>query len=154
MASGEILDGDRTMRTVRRTMTVEFDRQVDDWPNAGVYQLWIELADDVRATVGRLGRFRFPAGHYVYTGRASRGLGARVRRHLGGARRKHWHVDYLLAFPEADMVRVVLASPDADDECSVNRAVGFYGDCVAPGFGASDCRAGCPAHLWRCGSIT
>ncbi|MCH7945335.1 MAG: GIY-YIG nuclease family protein [Armatimonadetes bacterium] len=133
---------------------IEFDRLVDDWPDAGVYQLWVDVADGVRATVGRLGRLRFPAGIYVYTRRASRGLRARVRRHLGGAARRHWHIDFLLAKPEVAVVRVALASPDADEECSVNQAVGLTGDCVVPGFGASDCRAGCPTHLWCCRSVS
>ena len=141
------------MKTAPEPITVEADRPLDDWPDAGVYQIWFELADDVRITVGRLGRFAFPVGIYVYTGRASRGLRARVRRHVGGAPRRHWHIDYLLAKPEVAVVRVALASLDADEECSVNQAVGLTGDCVAPGCGASDCRAGCAARLWRCRSI-
>jgi Uri superfamily endonuclease len=45
--------------------------------------------------------------------------------------------------------RVVLVSDSADDECVVNQALAANGTCVAPGFGASDCRARCGTHLWR-----
>ncbi len=153
VGSGEVLDGGSIMKTACGMIPIEFDRPVDDWPDAGVYQLWIQLTHDVRATVGRLGRFRFPVGLYVYTGRASRGLRARVRRHFGGAARRHWHIDYLLAKPQVAVVGVALASLDADEECLMNQAVSLTGECVAPGFGASDCRAGCATHLWRCRSI-
>jgi Uri superfamily endonuclease len=60
----------------------------------------------------------------------------------------HWHIDYLLAERKVKLERVILASTDPGKECAVNRAAGQAGIVVAPGFGASDCRAGCPAHLW------
>jgi Uri superfamily endonuclease len=130
----------------------------------------------IRVQVGRLGMFRFPAGTYVYTGRAARGLRARVRRHLRGchgrtgreasgcthgrSRRagtrgtgqdrvpaKFWHIDYLLARREVHVERVVLASPDPGNECAVNQTV--RGTAVVAGFGASDCRQRCRAHLRR-----
>jgi hypothetical protein len=49
-----------------------YNPPLDEWPDVGVYQLWIRLNRNARITVGRLGRFVFPAGMYVYTGRASR----------------------------------------------------------------------------------
>lgn len=137
------------MKTAARLTAVETDRPIGDRPDAGVYQLWMKCDGSVHVIVGRLGQFRFPAGLYVYTGRASRGLRARVRRHLDGATTRHWHIDYLLARPEITPVRIVLASVDADEECAVNQAVGRTGECVAPGFGASDCRAVCSTHHWR-----
>ena len=118
------------------------------WPDRGVYQLWLRVESEAAVTVGRLGRFVFSRGVYVYTGRASRGLRARVARHINGATRKHWHIDYLLAHPKVRLTWVVLASPDPEMECPVNQAIGRQGQCLVPGFGASDCRNGCPAHLW------
>ena len=126
-----------------------FEPPLDEWPIAGVYQLWLRVSAETCVTVGRLGRFRFAAGRYVYTGRASRGLCARVRRHVLGGRRRHWHIDYLLACPHVRVERVVLASLEPEDECAVNRATVGGGQLVAPGFGASDCRAGCESHLRR-----
>jgi Uri superfamily endonuclease len=116
-----------------------------DWPDSGVYQLWLRVSVAIRVRVGRLGTFRFPAGRYVYTGRAARGLRARVQRHIRGARCQHWHIDYLLARRDVRLERVTLASPDPRDECVINQAT--CGTAVVPGFGASDCRQRCRAHL-------
>jgi Uri superfamily endonuclease len=108
------------------------------------YRLRIRLARPVAVTVGRLGRFELPAGRYVYTGSARRGLEARIARHLRHGKDKHlrWHVDYLLAAPGCAVTDV--ERHDAD-ECALNRAVG--GSVPVPGFGASDCRSGCGSHL-------
>jgi Uri superfamily endonuclease len=85
-----------------------------------VYQLWIELRRPVKVMVGALGVIHFTEGTYIYTGRAARGLRARVLRHVRGAERLHWHIDYLLAQRNARVVKVILASTDPDDECRVN----------------------------------
>ena len=108
------------------------------------YQLLIELARPARVRVGALGTFDFPAGRYVYTGSARRGLEARIARHLApaAAKRLRWHIDWLLAHPAARIVRVRRSRLP---ECALNRRAG--GAVVAPGFGASDCRAGCGSHL-------
>jgi Uri superfamily endonuclease len=113
-------------------------------PGAITYQLVIELRRPVCVAVGRLGEVSFPAGTYVYTGSARRGVEARVRRHVSPQKRLHWHIDYLLANPQA---RVVEIRTFFDEECVVNRRTS--GDVVVPGFGASDCHAGCGAHLKR-----
>ena len=132
----------------RSSRPATFEPPLERWPDAGVYQLRLRVSVDLRLTIGRLGRFAFPVGVYVYTGRSSRGLAARVLRHVAGARRKHWHIDYLLGRREVLIERVVLASGDPEEECTANRAVGRKARCPAPGFGASDCRRGCLAHLW------
>lgn len=126
-----------------------FTPALDAWPNAGVYQLWIRLRESVTLCVGALGRVRFGLGTYVYAGRAARGLRARVLRHVHGGQRRHWHIDYLLANPATRVVRVVLASAKPDDECPVNATTGRDTVAAVPRFGASDCRRGCPTHLWR-----
>ena len=108
------------------------------------YQLVIELARPARVRVGALGTFALPAGRYLYTGSARRALEARIARHLAspGAKRLRWHVDWLLAHPAA---RVVAVRRSALAECALVRRTG--GAVVVPGFGASDCRAGCGSHL-------
>ena len=106
------------------------------------YQLKIELPRRVRCVVGRLGEFDFPAGRYVYTGSARQHLEARIARHLRAEKTLRWHIDYLLAAPGARVVQVVRSTRG---ECRLNRAT--VGGVVVPGFGASDCRAGCGAHL-------
>ena len=112
-----------------------------------IYRLYIRLSAAVEVMVGRLGTFRFPAGDYVYTGSARRNLDARVARHCRRATPERpkplrWHIDYLLARPEATVVRVERLCAD---ECAANQAVG--GVVLVPGFGASDCIAGCGSHL-------
>jgi Uri superfamily endonuclease len=106
------------------------------------YQLLIEVSRPVRCAIGRLGEFEFPAGRYVYTGSAKRGLDARIARHLRREKPLRWHIDYLLGAPG---VRVVDVVRSRRGECASNRAV--RGRVLASGFGASDCRAGCGAHL-------
>ena len=115
-------------------------------PGASTYQLIIELACPARIAVGRLGAADFPAGTYVYTGSARRCVQARVRRHLANDKRLHWHIDYLLACPDA---RVTKVRTSRLAECVLNQRT--RGEIVLPGFGASDCRAGCGAHLKRIG---
>ena len=108
------------------------------------YQLFIEIAAPVRATVGRLGTFDFPAGRYVYTGSALSNFEVRIARHLSRDKKMHWHIDYLLAAPGV-FVREVARS--ANTACCANQGVG--GEIVVPGFGASDCRNACGSHLRR-----
>lgn len=122
-----------------------FEPPLDDWPTAGVYQLWLRVSVGIRVRVGRLGWCMFPPGLYVYTGRAGRGLPARVRRHVRRGTVRRWHIDYLLGRREVWLERVTLASREPTDECPVNQAVG--GCVIVPGFGSSDCHAGCGAHL-------
>ncbi|HEY6898152.1 MAG TPA: GIY-YIG nuclease family protein [Rhodocyclaceae bacterium] len=108
------------------------------------YQLLIELRQPLRLQIGRLGLCDFAAGRYIYTGSARRNFEARVARHLSPTKRLHWHIDYLLTAPG---VAVVDVRRYVEDECAINRAT--PGSVPIPGFGASDCRAGCGGHLKR-----
>ena len=92
-----------------------------------------------------------PAGWLVYTGSARRGLDARVARHLRRRKPLHWYVDVLTSHPLVTVAAAWLY-PDvggAVTECALNRATAALpgASLPAPGFGASDCRARCPAHL-------
>jgi Uri superfamily endonuclease len=138
-----------SVKTAQARVRVTFTPALDAWPDAGVYQLWLRVARPLVVCVGRLGQVRFEAGMYIYTGRASRGLCARVLRHARGAQRLHWHIDYLLA--QARLTHVLLASVAPEDECRVNNRARRLGWIAVPRFGASDCRHGCPGHLWRVG---
>jgi Uri superfamily endonuclease len=106
------------------------------------YQLLIEMPRPLRLRIGRLGAFDFPPGRYVYTGSAKRALDARIARHARQEKALRWHIDYLLAAPG---VRIVEVLRSRRGECPLNRAV--RGRALVAGFGASDCRAGCGAHL-------
>ncbi|MEE9274352.1 MAG: GIY-YIG nuclease family protein [bacterium] len=119
---------------------------------SGVYHLLLRLGRPRRIRVGALGLLPFPAGYYTYTGRAMRGLGARLARHSRrGGKRLRWHIDYLRRAAALEAIRLV-AADEAEAECRLaldllaqaRRRLGA-GALLHPGFGASDCR--CPAHL-------
>lgn len=118
-------------------------------PMPTCYQLIIEVARDIDVTIGRLGRFRFAAGCYVYTGSARRNLEARIARHLRQNKALRWHIDYLLTAPGVTVTNV---RRSRRAECALNRAV--RGSLPVPGFGASDCRAGCGSHLKYLGPLS
>ena len=106
------------------------------------YQLVIGVARPIRVQIGRLGVFRLAAGRYVYTGSARRNLEARIARHARREKRLRWHIDYLLAHFDAQLVQIRRSQLP---ECALNRRT--RGTIAVPGFGASDCRAGCISHL-------
>jgi len=120
----------------------------------GTYALVIVHEREATIAVGKLGRFAFPSGYYIYVGSARGGLPQRVRRHLKSEKTLRWHIDYLLQF--ADVVEVWYALGDEwsgwgerkeSQEClwcHVIRGMS-NGRILVPGFGSSDCR--CPAHL-------
>ncbi len=110
--------------------------------NETSYQLLIDVSQPLRCMVGRLGEFEFPVGRYVYTGSAKRNLDARIARHIRQEKALRWHIDYLLT---ARGVRIVEVIRSRRGECALNRA--GCGRILVVGFGASDCRADCGAHL-------
>jgi Uri superfamily endonuclease len=106
------------------------------------YQLLISVDRSMRLMIGRLGEFDFPAGRYVYTGSAKRAFEARIARHLRQEKSLRWHIDYLLTAPG---VSVTAVKRSRSGECALNQR--SRGRVLVPGFGASDCGAGCGAHL-------
>ena len=137
----------------------------------GTYALAMALKSDAAIAVGKLGRFIFTAGYYVYLGSARGGLSARVSRHLRREKQFHWHIDYLLQFaevveiwywPEGEGVEWGERKEEVERRerkklkgaggvqkkeclwCQVARGMP-QGQILIPGFGSSDCR--CPAHL-------
>lgn len=122
-------------------------------PQPGAYVLVLYLPQTRRLAIGRLGTFSFPRGTYVYLGQARGpgGLRARLRRHVLGPRTRRWHIDVLRACaqPLAWGWRTGPGDPRRPPECQWSQAVAALPGVFvpAPGFGASDCHAGCPAHL-------
>ena len=118
----------------------------------GSYALQLRLADQQELQVGRLGKFDFPPGEYVYIGSAlgPGGLQARLNRHLRGCGRVHWHIDWLRA--KALVTGYYFIISDSRFECVWSQALTNHPFVKVPahGFGASDCREAnnpCPAHL-------
>lgn len=109
----------------------------------GTYALVIALETKRKVDVGKLGRYNFPAGYYIYVGSAGGGISQRVQRYLREGKKLRWHIDYLLE--QAEVVEVWYA--EDSQEClwaSVVRGMP-QGQIIVPGFGSSDCR--CPSHL-------
>ncbi|OYT50609.1 hypothetical protein B6U66_05285 [Candidatus Bathyarchaeota archaeon ex4484_135] len=120
-------------------------------PDRGVYTLVIYIENPLEVKVGSLDTLDFRAGFYLYTGSGmgSSGLKGRIKRHLGGRKHVFWHIDYLLEKPGVSIKSVVASGSRVRMECEVNKALMASLRAYAPfrGFGSSDCRSGCPAHL-------
>jgi len=110
----------------------------------GVYLLVINLKKNSRIKVGRLGRITFPKGFYVYVGSALNSLQARIARHLSSEKKLRWHIDYLLASPNAEVEMVITRQTEKRIECKVNEIIQKFGKPVEK-FGSSDCK--CKSHL-------
>ena len=115
--------------------------------DAGVYIAVFYLAEARLIRVGRLGRFRFAHGVYLYVGSAQRGLSARLRRHGRRGKPLRWHIDYLST--RAAMLGAILVPGTRDRECRLAAELAQRYGRFIDGFGASDCR--CGGHLFRAG---
>jgi len=118
----------------------------------GAYVLCITVGRPLALDVGALGFIHLPAGRYVYVGSARNGVAARVARHSRLAEKKigkvHWHIDYLLISPHARLTHAIMIEDGI--ECRISRQAASIKEVSTPaaGFGASDCHALCPAHLY------
>ncbi len=114
-------------------------------PQGGLYHLILLLNQTLRLRVGALGQHEFPAGTYIYTGSAKRGLPRRVGRHIEKAKKRRWHIDYLTSLISVDTV--VIDTSGLLSECERYRMVAELPDAevIVRGFGSSDCR--CTTHL-------
>ena len=127
---------------------------IDALPKKGIYTLIIFVSKEVRVNVGQLGVKDLPKGYYTYTGSAV-GTGAsslkqRVSRHLRKTgKKKHWHIDFLLAHRDATVTAVVAAQTHRAMECELNCDIKRRGGARIPvsGFGSSDCQGNCQSHL-------
>ncbi len=106
------------------------------------YRLLIWLHRPVTVQIGALGRYPLRSGLYGYTGSARRNPMARLRRHLSREKRLRWHIDYLLACGDAEVVDIAVYH---EAECALTQQQG--GTVPVPGMGASDCVAGCGSHF-------
>ena len=118
-----------------------------DAVSAGLYVAAFRLDADRRIRVGRLGRFQFRRGVYLYVGSAQRDREARLARHTRRRKPLRWHIDYLSA--KATMLGAILVPGGRDAECALAAEVGKIYPRFIDGFGASDCR--CGGHLFYAG---
>ncbi len=112
----------------------------------GSYCLIIRVSRDITLQIGKLGFFNFDKGFYVYVGSALNSLVGRLKRHLNDDKKLFWHVDYLLADSNVELVEIVFTVDDSKWECALASEVGLVGVEVK-GFGCSDCK--CSSHLFK-----
>ena len=119
-------------------------------PDSGCYSLIITLKRRKPIRVGKLGLARFPAGTYVYTGSAMKGLAARLRRHCKRKKKIHWHIDHLLGLPEARVKNIIIYPPAPYQECRQNQQIAARPGAavILRNFGSTDCKSGCASHLF------
>lgn len=133
------------------TRIIQGNTQPLSWPEtAGTYLLIFRVESPISFTAGRLGAYTLSPGTYLYIGSAQGpgGLAARIGRHLRAEKRQHWHVDALTASLPVAAVGVT-AGPERLECAWVRHLLAGGARAPIPGFGSSDCRAGCPAHLLR-----
>jgi Uri superfamily endonuclease len=114
----------------------------------GTYCLLLQLGAHETIQIGRLGLFKFQAGHYIYFGSAlgPGGLASRIRHHLRIAAKPHWHVDYLRRHAIIEAIGYIKTKTLYEHRLAdyLNTLNNWH----APikGFGASDCK--CNSHLF------
>ena len=112
----------------------------------GIYVLVISVDTDTELAVGALGQVYFEKGLYAYVGSAQANLEKRVARHLRKAKRKFWHIDYLLDSEAAKIIRVFWKYATKDEECAIAYRLSRNSREVKQ-FGCGDCK--CASHLFR-----
>ncbi len=112
----------------------------------GVYVLVVSVGKDIRVNVGALGSIDFEKGLYAYVGSAQRNFEKRIKRHLRKAKRKFWHIDYLLDNTSAKVLKVFYKEAEKSEECTVARELTERAVPVV-NFGCSDCD--CVSHLFN-----
>lgn len=135
---------DKVMNDCRKDVPVNEGFPISGDSN-GVYVLVLELDRPCRISPGKIPETEFPAGTYLYVGRAKKNLRARLLRHLRKEKTLFWHIDYLA---KKAAVRKIWVKMDCFEECQVTADIhNFLGkNCLSiPGFGSSDCR--CASHL-------
>ena len=117
------------------------DREVRD---RGSYLFIVKLEKRQLIEIGRLGKFMFQKGFYIYVGSAMSNLRARIKRHGQKRKKMHWHIDYLTQCTNESLSLPIRSSQR--HECEIAQALSSIMKGGPPGFGSSDCR--CFTHLF------
>jgi len=99
-----------------------------------------------------LGHIKFEKGFYCYIGSALKGkLLSRVKRHISqpSTKKKHWHIDFLLDFPDIKVIKTILIPSPLREECKLAETIKKLSTNEVIGFGSSDCD--CNSHLYYFG---
>jgi Uri superfamily endonuclease len=109
----------------------------------GSYALLMQLKEDKKLSIGKLGKIDFPKGYYVYVGSAMNGIEGRVKRHQRADKKIHWHIDYFLKKAEISSAYYLESKKRRECDIANNFSRKFEG---TPKFGSSDCQ--CEGHLF------
>lgn len=110
----------------------------------GVYIAFFRLEDDREIEVGALGRIKFEAGTYVYTGSGRKSVEKRLNRHFSSDLNRFWHIDYFSR--EAEPIDYFILPETSEYECFMSGKLEEWCHPV-DSFGSSDCD--CDSHLFR-----
>jgi len=115
----------------------------------GGYILVLRVQKAVSISIGKLGIIEMKFGRYYYGGSAKRGITARVCRHFAETKNPYWHIDYLTAHKDVDVTEAWCFPGFPAVEHALTHHKALTGEGILRGFGNSDCRSGCPQHLWK-----
>lgn len=141
-------------KNIKPNLQIERFRILLDGSNGkGSYALVLKLPQAKEIEVGRLGTFNFPKGTFLYCGSAfgSGGLAARINHHFKKLRNfsneYQWHIDYFIRF--TNLVRIYYSHSATNLECIWSQMLANLPAAFIPvrGFGATDCKNRCLAHL-------
>ena len=110
------------------------------------YILVINVSEDLKIRVGKLGEVAFKKGDYLYIGSAKGCLDARLRRHLKKDKKSFWHIDYLLKNRRTQISKIWVILESIECEIAEVFCRNPITEIVRKGFGSSDCK--CVTHLF------
>jgi len=117
----------------------------------GVYALLIKNHEDQTLQIGKLGKFLFPKGLYVYIGSAlgtsATSLEYRLPRHLSKTKNLFWHIDFFLQAEFVEILTIFYAVTSERRECQLASTISQIENAqiIINRFGSSDCA--CMSHL-------
>ena len=116
----------------------------------GSYILVMSLEEPAEQIIPKYGKVSLLPGYYFYCGSAhgNGGLRKRVTSHLNSNSNQFWHIDYIKH--QTHIFEVWCQINSKNNECSFSHFFSSQENAVIAieGFGASDCKNMCNAHLW------
>jgi len=105
------------------------------------YLLHIHLSQGKTISIGKLGRFYFKKGNYIYVGSAKTNFIKRIARHMGKRKKRFWHIDYLLQYAKIKGISICKI-PEEKLAKILSKKIAI----PVKGFGSSDTKA--KSHLF------
>ncbi|RLB23859.1 MAG: hypothetical protein DRG73_04740 [Deltaproteobacteria bacterium] len=135
---------DLSMSKKVKMLEIPWDNLQDEVKDRGSYLLVLKLERHKLIEIGRLGKFMFQKGYYIYVGSAMSNLRARIKRHKQKRKKMHWHIDYLTRVTDGFLSIPIRSSQR--QECEIAQALSSILKSGPAGFGSSDCK--CLTHLF------